>query len=217
MKHLSRNTFEQGQTLIETIVAIFILTMALTSGLTVGIYVLNATSTGQNQIIAASLAREGVEVIRMMRDSNWLAGDATGGDFALTACADIANNLCYPKAYTGPTYNFLVTSQPSRVVFNASTKTWSLDQNTSYNLYLQGDGTYTHTANGNSFFVRKILISANSAAPYSAANPELIIDSIVAWRGKNCPTIINQDPGGVSPAACKIVVEDHLTNWKDYK
>jgi Tfp pilus assembly protein PilV len=70
---LHENNFtEQGQTLIETMAAVFILIMGVTAALGLAIYA-NASSTViTKQIIATGLAREGVEAIKNMRDTNWL-------------------------------------------------------------------------------------------------------------------------------------------------
>jgi len=204
---------QAGQSLLETIVAIFILTTAISAGLGVGIFAFSAAGTSQSEVMAANLAREGVEVVRMMRDSNWLAGEVAGGSYAPVECADISDKICYPNAYTGPTYS--LASGSGVVSYNNVANTWALlIGNTSYNLYLQSDGSYTHTVNGTSEFSRKVVISRNTASPFTASNPELIIQSIVGWVGRKCTPMTNQDP---STTNCKITVEEHLTNWKDYK
>ncbi len=63
---------QAGQTLIETVVAIFILVMGVTAAVGLAIYVLNASTNITKQIIATGLAREGIEAVKNMRDSNWL-------------------------------------------------------------------------------------------------------------------------------------------------
>ena len=100
---------QAGQTLIETIVAIFVLTMSLLTSLGLTIYVLANSDKNTNEIIATNLAREGVEVVRMMRDTNWLGLDALANrvspsaipEAKLQACSDIGNKLCYPYAHKG--------------------------------------------------------------------------------------------------------------------
>ncbi len=63
---------ETGQTLIETMVAVFIMVMGITAALGLANYSLNASSGIRNQIIGMGLAREGVEAFKNMRDTNWL-------------------------------------------------------------------------------------------------------------------------------------------------
>jgi Tfp pilus assembly protein PilV len=224
--HHSLLTTQSGQTLIETIVAIFVLTMALTAGLGVAIYAFSTSTTSINEIIASNLAREGVEVVRMMRDSNWLASDVKGSEdsaWALSSCADIGGKLCYPRAYAKvPPYNnydFIAGNQ--MIQFDLGGNEWTLDSTgpQNYNLYLQANGSYGQTVNGSSTFARMINISFNSSSPYTNqnSNQEMIVKSVVAWRGKNCAAFSsNQDLTALS-TSCKITVEEHLTNWKDYR
>lgn len=211
---------QSGQSLIETIIAIAILTSALTAGLGLTIYAFSSFTTSQSQIVASSLAREGVEVVRMMRDSNWLADGAAGGSYALQSCADISGKPCYPLVYQKvPSYNnYNLNSGNQRVLFNVGTGTWDLNNGNNYDLYLQADGTYTNTTNGVSTFARMINITFNSAAPYTNqnSNQEMIVKSVVAWRGKNCPSFASNQDLLAFTSQCKVTVEEHMTNWKDY-
>ena len=206
--------------MIETIIAIFVLVTALTSSLGLAIYVFSSSSLSQNEIIASNLAREGVEVVRMMRDSNWLAADVSGDvTFNINTCADIGNRLCYPKAYIGPTYN--ITAGNQRVIFNTTSGAWSLDSAAAFDLYLDPTSkTYTTTINATPpVYARMVNISFNSNPPYTNlnSNQEMIVKSVVAWRGKNC-TAFNSNQDLIALAtSCKIMVEEHMTNWKDYK
>ncbi len=67
---------QKGQSLIEAIVAISVIIIGLLTALTLASFSLSAQGESGAQIIATSLAREGVEVVRNIRDSNWLAIDA---------------------------------------------------------------------------------------------------------------------------------------------
>ncbi|MBI4363229.1 MAG: prepilin-type N-terminal cleavage/methylation domain-containing protein [Candidatus Doudnabacteria bacterium] len=212
---------QSGQTLIETIVAIFVLTLALSGGVALAIYALSNSARSFSQIVATNLAREGIEVARAMRDSNWLASDAKGNPpWDLTACADIGGRLCYPRAYDGVAgyNNYNIRSGSYRAEFSEQDKTWALASNASANfgLYLQGNGLYNHNQNGPMLYARKIKITENTASPYTNqnSNSELIVQSIVGWVGKNCTAMTNEDPETTN---CKLVLEEHMTNWKDYK
>lgn len=198
------------------------------AGLSLAIYSLTSSATAKNQVIATNLAREGVEVIRMMRDSNWLLAepDPTIADPDTTddvqPCADLANKSCYPKAFDQPFVDLNAGAWPAfvnanyRVVYSTGTRSWALQAtNTNFDLYLQADGTYSTTVVGNSNFAREIKIVFNTTG-YSAQNPEMIVKSIVAWRAKNCTAFASQDLETLS-TPCKILVEEHLTNWRDYK
>lgn len=64
----------KGQGLLETIVAIGIILTGLVSSLTLVIFTLSASRQSADAIIASNLAWEGIEVVRNIRDSNYLAG-----------------------------------------------------------------------------------------------------------------------------------------------
>lgn len=77
---------QRGFTLIEIMVAISVMTVGI-----VGVYALvptviriNAVNT--NRFIASQLAREGIELVRNVRDENWL-GQLNWSE-GLTACLD---------------------------------------------------------------------------------------------------------------------------------
>ncbi len=60
--------------MLEAIVAIGIITTAVSSALTLTQGSIKAESEAQAAIVAANLGREAAEVVRALRDSNWLAG-----------------------------------------------------------------------------------------------------------------------------------------------
>lgn len=71
-----------GFTLIEIGMAITIMALGV-----VGIYALVPRITSvalisNNQFIASQLAKEGLEIVRNIRDSNWLAGDSFNNNLA---------------------------------------------------------------------------------------------------------------------------------------
>ncbi len=62
----------RGQSFIEAMVAITVLVTAVSSALALVQSSITATRVGGAQIVAANLAREGLEVVRSLRDTNWL-------------------------------------------------------------------------------------------------------------------------------------------------
>ncbi|MFA6603413.1 MAG: hypothetical protein WCT10_01070 [Patescibacteria group bacterium] len=64
-----------GQSMIEAIIASGIIATAVSSSLTLVSASVSAEKESESGIIAANLAREGIEIARMVRDSNWLAGE----------------------------------------------------------------------------------------------------------------------------------------------
>ncbi len=79
--------FKKGFTIIEALVAVFILTVGITGCVVLANQVLSASELSKNRLIAANLAQEGIEVVRNIRDTNWLVGqDWDTGLSASTAC-----------------------------------------------------------------------------------------------------------------------------------
>ena len=64
----------KGFTLIEALVALVILTLALGPALVLSSNISSTASVVRNNLIAANLSQEGVEVIRALRDANWFNG-----------------------------------------------------------------------------------------------------------------------------------------------
>lgn len=61
-----------AQSLLEAVIAIGIIIISTVSATTVVVSTITVGQTSENKIVAANLAREGVEVVRGVRDSNWL-------------------------------------------------------------------------------------------------------------------------------------------------
>jgi type II secretory pathway pseudopilin PulG len=68
-------TFPEGQSLVELIASIAIMLTVVTAVLALTISNIRAQRQSQEQVLANNLARESVEVVRSIRDSNWLAGE----------------------------------------------------------------------------------------------------------------------------------------------
>lgn len=63
----------KGFTILEVMGAIFILTIGIGGAFLLVQQSLSAASINKNRLIAAYLAQEGIEIVRNIRDSNWLA------------------------------------------------------------------------------------------------------------------------------------------------
>lgn len=73
MTQIANKNNKNGFTLIETIVAVGIITVGLVSALTLITNSLFYVSSIGDRLIAANLTAEGLEVARNIRDNNWLA------------------------------------------------------------------------------------------------------------------------------------------------
>jgi len=72
MKYASRQDFLKGFTIIETLVAISILTIAVAAPMTLATQSLSSALYARDQITAFHLAQGGVEALRSVRDGNIL-------------------------------------------------------------------------------------------------------------------------------------------------
>jgi hypothetical protein len=206
-------TPESGQSLIETILAIFILTTGLSSGLALAIFSFGASSDIAERITAVGLAREGVESVRMMRDTNWQQS-------ILSDCGDsLSGQQCFNNWLNGV---FDIRGSGSgtnyRLLFNPTSvnNKWSLQSDTDYRLYSQPDESLSHfsTANQTNFFRKITMIYEDTSEPYTSTHPLVLVRSSVWWHGKNCAAITDlTDPGQTN---CKIISEEYLTNWRNY-
>jgi type II secretory pathway pseudopilin PulG len=205
---------QSGQSLIETIVAIFILVTALIAGVGLALYAVANASTNRNQIVANNLAREGIEVFRMMRDSNWLAAQDDPQILDLTNCTypnpppdDV--RPCYPETFarSGGGGSQFVFDPNSTHIFRFSNGEWSQNQAIMYTYILcqQADGSFDHALNpafGSpcaipTRYARSITVQAgDTSPPYTPAStnptaaaghsPEIVVQSTVVWQGRNC-------------------------------
>jgi len=80
----------KGLTFIELIIAVFIIMIASSGAFAILHKILSSTSFYSSTIVASSLAQEGLEIVRNIRDTNWLQEEnwATG----LVSCS--SPNFC---------------------------------------------------------------------------------------------------------------------------
>ncbi len=64
-----------GQTMLEIILALGVMTMVIVSIITLVTRGISTSGQSSQNLIAIELAREGIEVARGVRDSNWLSGE----------------------------------------------------------------------------------------------------------------------------------------------
>jgi hypothetical protein len=199
-----------GQTLIETLVAIFILTAGLISAVSLGTYSFRSTDNASKQVVGTALAREGVEVVQNIRDTNWLTDSPRD-------CSYMGQGqTCHFFWLSGIGGN--INPGDWGLDMNASSGKWSFVNPPTYSLYYDRDtGLYNTYLTGNAYktiYSRKITIEQeNSTPPFTGANYKVAVVSTVWWTGNKCP--ITQNPATL-PESCKVVLQLNLTNWKNY-
>lgn len=228
-KYITKYHAQTGQTLVETMVAALVLVIGIGAAVSLAVYGLGATTSVKKQLIGIGLAREGVEAIKNMRDTNWLNGVKEPDCWNFYSQADDAN--CYYSWLYGPPYNI----DPAGLVgtytlgFNAENAEqayWQLVPTaTNFGLnfspktpeegFYSTGGSSIPVASATSDYARKITITEdNSFEPFdTSTGPRLKVTVDVWWKDKRCPTVT--DPGSL-PLSCKVTLETYLTNWKDY-
>ncbi|MEO5927908.1 MAG: type II secretion system protein [Patescibacteria group bacterium] len=79
-----------GQTLIELLITVSVVTTGLFAAAALVFSNLQLSDRDADEVVAVNLAREGIELAKELRDSNWLAGDpfdqglANGSDYTAT-------------------------------------------------------------------------------------------------------------------------------------
>ena len=189
-----------GFTLIETLVAITILTLAVVGPLFAAHRAVIAAQISRSQLVASYLAQEGVEYVRSMRDSIYLAA-SPGADASTVAWTTFltSNN---PLSVTQ-----CRASQGNPNVWCAFDPTLSsglqpCSGGSCTPLYLSSSGVYVQSSTGaptpytRSIQVLDIPGTADGASPY----PDKRLVSKVSWayQGKTYT----------------VTVTDHLTPWQ---
>ena len=216
---------QSGITLIETLAAAFIMIMGVSAAVGLASYSLKATQNIRQQTVALGLAREGIEVVKNMRDTNWLKADIdqTCHDFLVNSLTPEAA-LCYLdwlNPASGEGYNISADGSYG-LSFNPNNPLpWSLVED-EFGLEIfdaEATGKLYSLGDVDPKFFRKIILEKQGndppEPPYNEdTGPRLKVTSIVWWEANNCPAIQN---GNITPGApCSITLETYLTNWRNF-
>lgn len=188
----------KGFTLIETLVAIAILTLSVAGPLLIASRALISAQLAQQQLTASNLAQEGVEYVQLIRDDEYLtAYQSSLNDTSINATkVGWANFLSAISSCSSPascTMDDPTSSLPPAL------KSCSSNQNgTCTPLYVGSNGVYTQSSsigNTETPYTRTIQVS-----PITPTNTEAIVTSIVTWSFHN--------------HSYSISINDHLTAWQ---
>lgn len=128
---------------METLVALFVIVVGLMGGISAILKILTLSSFSSSKLVAAYLAQEGIEIVRNIRDTNWLEDRTTSNPW------DEGLNSCSSGCIADYSYSALI--DPSLPVF--ADQLLNIDGN---GLYGYGSGTQTN-------FKRKITIQKPSS------------------------------------------------------
>ncbi len=157
---------DAGFTLLETIIAIAILSMAILGPLELASRTIGSAVVSQNQITAFYLAQEGIEYVRNVRDNNFLDPsnppwlDGLNNCFGADGCVvDVPN---YDQNNPSDSSAACVGECP--------------------NLKYDGDTGYfyNHAYGDDTIFRRTVKITENIGENPNEAN----VESVVYWKGK---------------------------------
>lgn len=184
-----------GQGLVEVIIAVAIITTGIVGVITLTFSSLRSTETSIKQIVAANLAREGVEVVRNIRDSNWLAdsvgtpvdwrtGLASGTDYDGAVAFDPALNLwTIDFTYDSPDDSELELYRDANGVYQPKFINPS-GQTTGYSRFLEMKIICINKTNNN---IR--IVESGSSCPGGFEDFGLKVLSSVKWQEKTGPKI----------------------------
>jgi Tfp pilus assembly protein PilV len=240
---LKRLSDSKGQTLIETVVAIFILVMGISTAIGLAVYSFQNTDSATKAIVGTSLAREAIEGVKNKRDSNWIADNNLGG-LGASSCLFATSNISQP---CDANWAAGLASGNYAIDFNAQNGNSGQSQDvltlapSSYQLYYCPPNG---GAAANSF------ISGTSGAPACiGAQPSIYYRMVTLNLEPSDPDPTDPTPGQnftfseggntynalldvvatvwwqsrrcpstanpvALPSSCKVVIETHLLNWR---
>lgn len=208
IKNNLKNKNNSGFTLIEIVISIFILSFAITAIFNAFSIVVILTSDTVNQLTGAYLAQEGIEIVRNIRDNNWLNIDkeiSDGGDITFNWLSGF--NTCENGCMAD--YKTKINLGDDSLVTYSGQK-----------LKINSDGFYENNNGTDTIFQRKIIIKPIEDFGQEDDDPYHIIKVTVQVSWDKKATIINQrNPANAD--ACNlsncIKVEETLYNWYDYR
>jgi len=177
---------KKGFTLIEVMLAISILTIAVGGSFALIQQTLIAASLNQSELAASYLMQEGIEIVRNIRDNNWLEQRTVPGtswDDGLTSCQ--SPDYCCEGDYK--------TDVPP--IFSSLTSFSTCGFNNLHYLNIDENGFYGYSEGAPTKFKRKINVT-------KVDNNTLEVSIEVQWseRGRDH----------------SIKAQDYLYNWYGY-
>ncbi|MFA6593715.1 MAG: prepilin-type N-terminal cleavage/methylation domain-containing protein [Candidatus Buchananbacteria bacterium] len=207
MKRLKNN--QSGQSLIELIVSIAVITIGLFSVWFLFLVNFNAVKESEMRIVAANLAREGAEIVKNIRDSNWLRMARNLSDSGAASGLWLWDRGLADGIYTIDYRNGLLVLE---------------DDNQAGKLFFDADGYYSSSATANSSPFSR-LVTLASICCYDSDPEDLKCDDTSHFFTTNdsgCPAntikiginVNSRVTWTYSGQPRQLVVEDQLFNWR---
>jgi prepilin-type N-terminal cleavage/methylation domain-containing protein len=142
-----------GFTLIELLAAIAVFFIGILAAFSLSLNNLNTVKENYNRVVAADLAREGIEIVRNIRDSNWLAREANVDSDTSDPDIDLYEwDSGLSSDYFAVDYSGNITSPIS-----ASDLSTAINDNDSARLYLDGDFYSSVSVSGQATGFRRVV------------------------------------------------------------
>ncbi len=225
---------QSGFTLVEVIVATMVIVVGILATVSVANVSVRASGDNERKVVGTNLAREGVELVRNIRDTNWQTyveegrmktanpsynrlrnkdvdwdcfptdpplsivschGEHLSKDFSATKGAMQAVVGSDPA--TPDTSPYLIP-KPANVTTKSPAYLLCL-RPLAPKVYVPSPGTSCPTGKG---YYRRVTIESRRG---DKGSDNMYVRSAVTWEGQ---------PGGPN---AEIVVEEYLTNWRDFK
>lgn len=206
---------ENGQGLMELIVAIGIIVVGLFSVWALFFSNFAGEQEAETRMVASNLAREGLEVVKNLRDSNWLSAEnniMTGGQlwtwdngFVIAKYYALGQIFSTSSGYVGSTTLVSIDGpDDARAI-----------------LYINKDGFYDHNATGNPSGFKRFLAIRNiccaSTDGLKCNDETFTIDPRTCSSGQNkigIDVISEVRWQGANKQARKVLLQDQLFNWR---
>jgi len=211
MKDKNQNRNRKGFSLLEVVISIGIIVTVITSATGILVTVIRANSDNLNTLVAYGLAQEGIEGIRMIRDSNFLLGVKFNGTVGKNGNHNIwgtslfnsnskmekdlvlVKNLSYSSTTTAEctVQNFRPTCLPFSLKNadpNHNTNNTGNEQifKTNKGYFVQGTNVDSITDSVTPFSrVIQIIPKINDTSGTDKKIHALIVNSKVTWKGNN--------------------------------
>lgn len=209
------------------------LVTAISAALGLVNYSLALTTNITKQMVGLGLAREGVESVRNMRDTNWLVGDlsldcgTTNLDPCYKTWLDGPANKDYNLTFTGSGY-FVLSTDPSSEIDDpywdlqftgspsAPANKLCLSEDVTFGGFYVPADSLGDCGSGQieSDYYRQILLVPETPIGYTDVDlgPRLKVMVRVWWDDRRC----SAGPTFPGVGVCGLELVTYLTNWKNY-
>lgn len=213
--------YNRGFTLVETVIAIGVAMFGLLSILSLNTSSLLVTEANEYQFLATQFAREGIETVRAIRDSNWLkyeTDSTTAWNAGLVSGTDYTAILQNPVTST---YLDFTTNSLSQTCTGASSSTYtcvSIWYDTAQGYYYQTNSTLFNpsgaTVRATSF--KRIIDLYPVCRLNSADNTERVITtgSCLGTETQVGVSAVSQVEYPTRTSTATYTLEEYLYDWK---